>query len=66
MRSNGAFEEQVSALERAVAGLRGLDVSRATEDELADLLERLESGARMLAGVISRVAYRLRQLRDAV
>ncbi|MEU7145685.1 hypothetical protein ABZ942_40005 [Nocardia sp. NPDC046473] len=66
MRSNRAFEEQVSALERAVAGLRGLDVSRATEDELVDLLERLESGARMLAGVISRVAYRLRQLRDAV
>ncbi|MFD6158376.1 hypothetical protein ACFWF7_33260 [Nocardia sp. NPDC060256] len=66
MRSNGAFEEQVSALERAVAGLRGLDVSRATEDELVDLLERLESGARMLAGVISRVAYRLRQVRDAV
>ncbi|MFI6047304.1 hypothetical protein ACIA8C_37200 [Nocardia sp. NPDC051321] len=66
MRSNGAFEEQVSALERAVAGLRGLDVSRATEDELVELLERLESGARMLAGVISRVAYQLRQLRDAV
>ncbi|MFI6166079.1 hypothetical protein ACIBCN_04760 [Nocardia sp. NPDC051052] len=66
MRSNVAFEEQVSALERAVAGLRGLDVSRATEDELVELLERLESGARMLAGVISRVAYQLRQLRDAV
>ncbi|WP_433663697.1 hypothetical protein ACQPW1_17225 [Nocardia sp. CA-128927] len=64
MRSNEVFEEQVSALERAVAGLRGLDVSRATEDELVELLERLESGARMLAGIISRVAYRLRQLRD--
>ncbi|GAA5076071.1 hypothetical protein [Nocardia iowensis] len=64
MRSNGAFEEQVSALERAVAGLRGLDVSRATEEELVDLLDRLESGARMLAGLIGRVAYRLRQLRD--
>ncbi|PXX56542.1 hypothetical protein DFR70_11994 [Nocardia tenerifensis] len=64
MRSNKAFEEQVSALERAVSGLRGLDVSRATEDELVELLERLESGARMLAGVISRVAFRLRQLRD--
>lgn len=64
MRSNTAFEEQVSALERAVAALRGLDVSRATEDELAELLERLESAARMMAGIISRVAYRLRQLRD--
>ncbi|MEV6561826.1 hypothetical protein AB0M22_39330 [Nocardia sp. NPDC051756] len=64
MRSNGAFEEQVSALERAVTALRGLDVSRATEEELAELLERLESAARMMAGIISRVAYRLRQLRD--
>ncbi|WP_405162490.1 hypothetical protein OG203_40445 [Nocardia sp. NBC_01499] len=64
MRSNTVFEEQVSALERAVAGVRGLDVSRATEDELVELLERLESGARMLAGIIARVAYRLRQLRD--
>ncbi|MFE9583060.1 hypothetical protein ACFYO1_42270 [Nocardia sp. NPDC006044] len=64
MRSNTAYEEQVSALERAVAALRGLDVSRATEEELAELLERLESAARMMAGIISRVAYRLRQLRD--
>ncbi|KAA8880450.1 hypothetical protein F3087_41540 [Nocardia colli] len=64
MRSNTAYEEQVSALERAVTALRGLDVSRATEEELAELLERLESAARMMAGIISRVAYRLRQLRD--
>ncbi|MFC9435745.1 hypothetical protein [Nocardia sp. NPDC057030] len=64
MRSNTAFEEQVSALERAVAALRGLDVSRATEEELVELLDRLESAARMMAGIISRVAYRLRQLRD--
>jgi hypothetical protein len=64
MRSNGAFEDQLTALERALAGLRGLDVGRASEDDLSDLLDRLEAAARMLAGMITRIAYQLRQLRD--
>ncbi|QIS03039.1 hypothetical protein F5X71_12590 [Nocardia brasiliensis] len=66
MRSNGAYEEQLSALEGALTGLRGLDVARGSEEELADLLDRLEAAARMLAGMIARVAYRLRQLREPI
>ncbi|MFG1797131.1 hypothetical protein [Nocardia altamirensis] len=64
MRSNGAFEDQLTALERALAGLRGLDVGRASEDDLSDLLDRLEAAARMLAGMIARIAHQIRQLRD--
>ncbi|WP_280391102.1 hypothetical protein [Nocardia brasiliensis] len=66
MCSNGAYEEQLSALEGALAGLRGLDVARGSEEELSDLLDRLEAAARMLAGLITRVAYRLRQLREPI
>lgn len=63
MSSNERFDEQVRALEGAVAGLRGLDLSEASQDELNDLLRRLESRTRALAGLIARVAERLRQLR---
>ncbi|QIS11203.1 hypothetical protein [Nocardia arthritidis] len=63
MRSNRRLEEQLAALEGAVAGLRGLDLTPATEDELAELLRRVESAARALAVLIARVADRLRQLR---
>ncbi|RJO69286.1 hypothetical protein D5S18_32105 [Nocardia panacis] len=55
------YSEQLTALEEAVAGVRGLDLAAATEGEVAELLRRVESAARGLSGMIARAADRLRR-----
>ncbi|MBF6084338.1 hypothetical protein IU485_23470 [Nocardia cyriacigeorgica] len=56
MRSNRVFADRLKALDRATDGLLALDLTQASDADLAELQRRVESRTRNLAGFVARVA----------
>ncbi|WP_280209382.1 hypothetical protein [Nocardia cyriacigeorgica] len=55
MRSNRTFDDRLKALDRATDGLLALDLTQASDTDLAELQQRVESRTRNLAGFVARV-----------
>ncbi|AVH24229.1 hypothetical protein C5B73_25240 [Nocardia cyriacigeorgica] len=49
------FDDRLKALDRATDGLLALDLTQASDTDLAELQQRVESRTRNLAGFVARV-----------
>ncbi|TLF81259.1 hypothetical protein [Nocardia cyriacigeorgica] len=64
MRSNRVFDDRLKALDKATDGLLALDLTQASDADLTELQQRVESRTRNLAGFVARVVAHRRRLGD--